>query len=297
MSKKLKTLMLFNILFYLNNFVLIFLTNAFGFEGIAALWFLTPFILILFTTSVLEIPTEKLVETVKKMSVLDFVLRCIILIINFIVLSKLILIPFVYLIGLGVIFMVLNIYIEWKMYKQLLLFPIEDELTKREIDDLIEDYTNDKTIMIGKSPAEKKEMNTAFQALTYAGYSLLLTFILIVGGIIAFEFFGEKGGLTVILITFLLLAVYFYITEKKLKLFYLNKKHRKKIGFRDNITFLIGLSIIYILQGVIHVGTGTFNLIGFFIALFFFIPTIKTNQLVKENFNKVNKKHIERNES
>lgn len=292
MSKKLKALILFNALFYLNNFILIILINNFGLQGVAILWFFTPFILILFTTLVLEIPKEKLTGSVKRMSFLDFVLRFFILIINFIVLSKLILIPFVYLIGLGIVFMVLNIYVEWKMHKQLLLFPIEDEITKQEVVDLIEDYTNDEKIMEGKSPAEKKEMNAAFQALTYSGYSLLLTFILIVGGILAFSIFGEKARLTIMSITSLLLAVHFYLTEKKLHLFYMDKKHRKKVSARDNITFLIGISIIYILQGIIHIDTGTFNFIGIFIALFFFIPTFKTNQLIKERFSEVNKKHL-----
>jgi len=297
MGKKIKTLTLFNALFYVNNYILIVLTNAFGLEGIVALWFLTPFILILFTTLLLEIKKERLPRSVKRLAVLDFALRCIVLIINFIVLSELILIPFVYLIGLGMIFMVLNIYIEWKMYKQLLSIPIEDELTKQEIDDVIKDYTNDKTIMVGKPPAERKEINAAFHTLTYAGYSMLLTFLLIVGSILSFSIFEEKGRLVIMVITFLLLAIYFYLTERKLQLFYMDKKCRQKISIRDNLTFLIGLSIIYILQGYIHIGTGTFNFLGFFIALLFFIPTFQTNQFIKENFNHVNKQHINRKKS
>src|SRR5690625_2088618 len=170
MDKKVKALILFNALFYVNNYILIFLTSAFGLEGITALWFLIPFILILFTTSLLETKKEGLPRSVKRLAVLDFALRCIVLIINFIVLNELILISFVYLIGLGMTFMVLNIYVEWKMYKQLLSTPIEDELTKQEIDDVIKGYTDNKTILVGKSPAERKEINAAFQVLTYAGY-------------------------------------------------------------------------------------------------------------------------------
>src|SRR5699024_4037164 len=192
------------------------LTNAFGLEGIAALWFFTPFILILFTTWMIESPKRKLIGTIKKVAILDFALRCIILIINYLALSELILVPFVYLIGLSIIFMVLNVYIEWKMYQQLPPFSMEDELTKQEINDLIEDYNNDKTIMIGKSPSEKKELNEILHSIVYIGYSNVLIVLLVLGGVFAFAYAGERERLFIFAIAFLLLMVYFYLTEKKL---------------------------------------------------------------------------------
>src|SRR5690625_1079925 len=102
MNKKLKALMLFNVLFYVNNFVLIALTNAFGLEGIAALSCFTTYILIMCTTWMIENPKRKLNGTIKKMSILYFALRCIILIITYLALTELILVPFVYLTGLGI---------------------------------------------------------------------------------------------------------------------------------------------------------------------------------------------------
>ncbi|MBO1913174.1 hypothetical protein J4G37_51250, partial [Microvirga sp. 3-52] len=89
------------------------------------------------------------------MGMVDFIVRCIILIINYLALSEFIRIPFAYLIVLGIIFMVLNIYIEWTMHKRLQLSQNEDDdvLTNEEIDDLIEDYVHDKTMLKNKTPA------------------------------------------------------------------------------------------------------------------------------------------------
>lgn len=288
MNKKLKALMLFNVLFYVNNFILIALTNAFGLEGIAALWFFTPFILILFTTWMIESPKRKLIGTIKKVAILDFALRCIILIINYLALSELILVPFVYLIGLSIIFMVLNVYIEWKMYQQLPPFSMEDELTKQEINDLIEDYNNDKTIMIGKSPSEKKELNEILHSIVYIGYSNVLIVLLVLGGVFAFAYAGERERLFIFAIAFLLLMVYFYLTEKKLALYVKDTRRRMIIRLRDNITLLIGVSIIYIMQGILYLGTVTFNVFGIFLACIFFLPTMNTNQLIRESFHQTN---------
>lgn len=68
------------------------------------------------------------------------------------------------------------------------------------------------------------------------------------------------------------------------------KKKMKLIKYRDNITGILGLAIIYILQGIIHIGESTFNFLGIFLAVILFIPTFHTNQKIKEYFHKVNKK-------
>ena len=148
MKRNLKSLIIFNVTFYMNNFILIVLTNIFGSKDIAALWFFTPFIVILFTTSMIEIPKRKSIASIKKLSLLDFTLRCIILIVNFLALSQLIDIGFTNLIILGIIFMGVNIYIEWIMHKELRLLynkeVDEDLLTKKELNALIDDFANDK---------------------------------------------------------------------------------------------------------------------------------------------------------
>lgn len=283
--------MFFNLLFYINNFLVIFLANYYGLKDIAALWFFTPVILILFTTSIIE---SSISGFVKKLSFLDFGLRVIALLVNFIAISGMIELSFTFLIGIGIIFFAFNISLEWIIYKQLDQHEKlkEDLLTKKEIKDLVEDYSNTKSILKDKSPIEKEEIQIAYQSTILVGYSYAMIFLLVAGGTFAFEFFGEQNRIIVLMIAFLILGVYFYITIRKLDYFYKGSGKGKKINLRDNLTFIIGLSIIYILQGYIHIGTGTFNFLGIFLAIIFFLPTIKTNQLIRDNFHEVNKKYI-----
>ncbi|KAF0815566.1 hypothetical protein KIS4809_5685 [Bacillus sp. ZZV12-4809] len=299
MDKKIKKLMVVNSSFYINNFIVIILSNISGMEDIAAIWFFTPFVLILFTTSLVESSRGKQFNQLKKLSILDFALRCIIVVVNFLAISGIVELPFHYLIVLGIIFMTLNVYLEWKIHKQIHLHYLQNNkdeglLTKKDLDDLCEDYAAEQSILHNKSPNEKEEIKSIYRSVFFVGYSYVLIFLLIGIGTFAFNFFGEKNTIILFIIAFLLLGIYFYLTNKKFTLFLTDRNQRKKISLRDNITFIIGLSIIYILQGYIHIGTGTFNFLGIFVAIIFFIPTIKTNQLIRDKFYKINSKYLNR---
>jgi hypothetical protein len=297
MDKKIKRLILLNILFHVNNFVVIILMNNPALKEIAVFWFFSPFVLILFTTFVLESSKGEIVGKLKRLSLLDFLFRCLALIINFLALSGMITIALYYLIGIGITFMIVNIYLEWKIYQQIRSFYLQNKnldeglLTKKEIDDLLKDYANDQSILMGRSSVEKEEIRTIYHLISVVGYSYILTLLLIGGGIFAFNFFGEKIRIIVLMISFLLLGIYFYLTNKKLTLFVKDDSSRKRIHVRDNVTFIIGLSIIYILQGYVHIGTGVFNFLGIFVGLMFLIPSMKTNNLIRAEFHRINNKY------
>ena len=143
-----------------------------------------------------------------------------------------------------------------------------------------------------KTLAEKKEINESFHSVIYVGYSYVLLALLVAGGTFAFGFFGEQKRWIVLLIAFLLLVIYFYLTKQKLRLYYKNRKQEKAISFRDNMTFIIGISIIYLLEGFVYINENTFNFFGIFLACAFFLPTIKTNHLIRGEFHKMNKRHM-----
>jgi len=159
---------------------------------------------------------------------------------------------------------------------------------------LCEDYATDQSILYNKTPNEKEEIKGVYQSTFFVGYSYVLIFLLIGIVTFAFNFFGEQYRILILTIAFLLLGIYLYLTNKKFTLFLTDRNQRKKMSLRDNISFIIGLSIIYILQGYIHIGTGTFNFLGIFVAIVFFIPTIKTNQLIRDEFYKINNKYLNR---
>ncbi|MDT0593206.1 hypothetical protein, partial [Halomonas sp. PAR8] len=124
----------------------------------------------------------------------------------------------------------------------------EDSLTKEEFNDLIDDYVNDKS---------SSETSKSVQSIVYMGYSNVLIIVLVIGGIISFNLFGVKNRWIVLLIVFLFLAIYLYLTAKKIRSYYNDEKRIKAINIRDNITLVVGLSIIYILHGVVYIGEST----------------------------------------
>lgn len=295
MKNKLRRLMLFNFLFYANNLLVIMLVETIGLNGMAALWFFSPFVFIFFTTGLLEGSISEKTNSFKKLSIFDLGLRLLIIILNFVALSGMIKLSFLYLIAIGVLFLVTNIYLEWKLYRLLVSEHHSDDLlTKSEIKELTNDFVNEKTFLQDKSPTEKEQINNSILSTVLVGYTYILIFLLVGGGIFAFEVFGEQYRFIVLAIAILLLGIYFLITDKKLSMALDDPSERKRITIRDNLTFTIGLSIIYVLQGYIHIGTGTFNFLGIFFAVMFFIPTIKTNNQIRDSFHKVNKKYSRR---
>ncbi|MFH4342875.1 hypothetical protein WAI93_19295, partial [Acinetobacter baumannii] len=156
------------------------------FKEIAAIWFFSPFVVILFTTFMFESLNRKMTNQLKQLSVIDFLLRCTILLINFLGVSGIIYLTFNHLILLGIIFMTVNVYLEWRMYKKLLLLNLQNKktdeapLTRREIDDLCEDYAKEQSILRDKSPNEKEEIRSIYKSTFFVGCSYALILLLIV---------------------------------------------------------------------------------------------------------------------
>lgn len=288
MDSRLKTLIGSNFLFYINNFVLILFIRIFGLNSVGSLWLFTPFIFILFTTSIIEDVKGKSFVRIKKMSIIDMVLRSSILVINFLVLSKLIHINLGSLITINVVFMTLNFYVEWSIHGRLLNHQsksIKGNVLTKEEKNLINDYVHDKKKLKNKIPTEKEGMIKSSHSVVYVGYSNILIAILVGGGIYSLSFFSIQNRWIVFLVAYLLLIVYLTLAEKKVRTFYKDENKRRTIKLRDNTTFIIGMSIIYVLQGVVYIEESTFNFFGIFLACAFFLPTFKTDQLIRKDYH------------
>lgn len=288
MDSRLKTLIGSNFLFYINNFVLILFIRIFGLNSVGSLWLFTPFIFILFTTSIIEDVKGKSFVRIKKMSIIDMVLRSSILVINFLVLSKLIHINLGSLITINVVFMTLNFYVEWSIHGRLLNHQsksIKGNVLTKEEKNLMNDYVHDKKKLKNKIPTEKEGMIKSSHSVVYVGYSNILIAILVGGGIYSLSFFSIQNRWIVFLVAYLLLIVYLTLAEKKVRTFYKDENKRRTIKLRDNTTFIIGMSIIYVLQGVVYIEESTFNFFGIFLACAFFLPTFKTDQLIRKDYH------------
>lgn len=269
------------------------MSHFYGLQGFVALWFFIPLVFLLFTTSIIEISNNKITHAIKALAILDFLIRCLLLIVTYLAVSSLISLSFALQISVGLFSLLLNLLIGWRMHQYFRFYIDNDELTKEEINYVIKDYTNEQKILLNKSSDEQQEIKRAHKMNVYSGYSTLITLLIILGGIIGFSVWGIKYRVIIIICAYILLMTYFYLTGKKLSLLYANEKQQRKVAFKDNFSYLIGILIIYVLQGIIHIETRTLNIMGIFIGCLFLIPTLKTNKKVSENFHKVNKKYID----
>lgn len=283
-----------SILYYISIFILIVLSHFYGLKGFVALWFFIPLVFLLFTTSVAEISNSKINKSIKAVAIVDFLIRCLLLIVIYLAITNTISLSFVIQISLGVFAFLLNLVIGWRMYHDFHFYVNKDELTKEEIDYVIKDYANEQKVLLNRSSDEQKEIKRAHRMNVYLGYSKLVTLLIIVGGIIGFSVWGIKYRAIIIVFACILLMIYFYLAGKKLSLLYANEQKQRKVAFKDNITYLVAVLIIYVLQGTIHIETGDLNIIGIFIGCLFLLPTLKTNKKVNENFHRVNKKYMEK---
>lgn len=289
---KISNLIFTSTFYYISIFVLVSLSHFYELKGFIALWFFIPLVILLFTTAVVEMSNSKKKKSIKIIAIVDFLIRCLLLIITYLAISNIINLSFTIQLGLAFFFLLLNLLLGWRIYGSLRFYVDKDALTKEEIKYAVKDYANEQKILINKSSKEQEEIKRVHQMHVYLGYSKLLTLIIILGGIIGFNIGGIEFRIIIIISASLLLMIYFYLTEQKISLLCADKKKQRKVSFKDNFTYLIGILIIYILQGIIHIETGDLNIVGIFIACLFLLPTLNTNKKVNEKFHKVNKEYV-----
>ncbi|MDQ2086710.1 hypothetical protein RBH29_09760 [Herbivorax sp. ANBcel31] len=302
MKYKIKSLMFLNLIFYINIISVVILTKTFGLEGIVALWFFTPIIFLMFTTSIVESSNKKALISVKKIAVLDFLLRVIVLLLMYVFINiELQHINLSILIFICTVFAIINIFLELKMYKFICNYTFktndieETTLTNEEVEYLTNSYysNNKDKLLANVEEKEKKDFENIYEATKLLGYSTYIMLFLYIGILLGFLLLGKQYRIITIFISFVFLALYFYFTNLKLKLFYYkNNKKCLNITLRDNTTFAISIGIICVLQGFVHIETGTLNILGLLFAGVALIPTISTNKAISSKFHAINKKHL-----
>ncbi len=249
----------------------------------------------MFTTHVLEQSKPQITRETRALSIIDLVIRAIVLVINFIVISKLINLNLNYLLIINSVFLMINMSVECTIRKKIQLNQLTDEepLPRHIMNLILRDYASKQMILKNKTIEQQAEINKSFSLAALVGYSNILIVFLIVGGIFSFEVFGKTYRLITLIVALLIMLFYLYLVERKLLLFFEDTVKSKKINHRDNVTLIIAISIIYYLQGLVHIGTGTFNFLGIFFALMFCFPTFTTNKQIIASFKAVTKKYNE----
>lgn len=180
---------------------------------------------------------SKINKSIKLIAAIDFLIRCLLLIVTYLAICNTINLSFVLQICIVLFSLVLNLLIGWRLYEYLRFNVGKDELTKDEIDYVIKDYTNEQEMLINKSSDEQLEINSAYRMTVYSGYSKLVTLIIILGGIMGFSLFGINYRMIIVIVASIFLMIYLYLTEKNF--LYCMRIKRSKEKFLLEITLLI----------------------------------------------------------
>lgn len=138
---------------------------------------------------------------------------------------------------------------------------------------------------------EKKKFDNIFKVNLLAAFSTVYIFILFLITTVVTRIAGEKYRYVVLILLSIILIRHIYLTGIKLRQFYEGHKQFKKIFIRDNISLILGIIILYISEGIVYINSSVHNVLIYFIGIFFFIPTMLTNEMIAIKFSEESKKY------
>jgi hypothetical protein len=283
MKKSVKTLIILNLLTYINNFLFSF-TYTYANETLRknwlffGIWFLSPYIFVTITSFIFATDNKEEYKTFKKEAVVDWIIRfisCCVVFQNF----KFQFLSVEYIVQQGIValLLIINILLEFRMYKKAGLYvPTQKDYSKIE----------------KVSEAEKQNIRNIGKAATL-GINSFLVYVL--GSLSVFlclaptkhvfnTLFSRLMALTVSVVIFL----WFQQTNyKKCNLFYLDKELAKRIFIRDSIYATVGYVICFLaalnVLGTESKVTSIFPII----SILFLYPTIQTNRKIGLRYKKI----------
>ncbi|CAM2888617.1 hypothetical protein HAHI6034_01505 [Hathewaya histolytica] len=296
MEKIVLRLIFLNIVYYLNNFLYVFIDKQFGIDGFLVFWAFSPYILIILSGLLLENLHLKTLKKVRKIVVIDLVLRVVSVFINYYSTSfKFKNINFISLILVEIIIMLINIFLEFKIYRHVKYSSKNEEeeytpLSNEESKDIIQKYYIDDNFDYSNSNIEdRKEIDKLFRLIKLVGYSTVMVYSFPIIISLGLRILGERYRLAVLFIVVIIFFINLYLNYIKLTLYYIDEKMCKKIYIRDNVSVIIGILILFIYDGIININTGGYNIFIYIISCVFFAVPILTNKKISIKFHKINK--------
>jgi len=260
MKKTIQFLMAITLIIYINNFVFAYVNGYKTLTGVAAVWALSPFLLLTISSFILADDYKKQFSIFKKEAIVGFsikIIACIIAFYNykFEVGSFEYIMRFVFLFVLFIV----NIIIELKMYAKAKKYPSNIE------QDVLETVTE----------SEKWNFKNSGRAITLGMTSFLL--VCVCGMNITFIAQIEKGYAWACVCGFI---VFLKMNYDKNTLYYNDKVLGRRIFLRDAIYATIGFGFNFLIAFDLISLYEFIENIAFLIGIFFLYPTITTNRRI-----------------
>lgn len=286
MKEKVNTLFIFNILFY----VFICVHRYYVYDYVPQVLF---YMALGFSSFLLEKTLKKNIKELKVYSLLDFLLRIMVVILHFIwIIFKL---PMVYINIITIILFITNTLIEIIINKISKRLDNKEfsKVKQEELNKFIEDFKLNKLNyhLIGQDL--KENINFLIGGLEKIGESYIIVTILFILLFLSSFFYNIKLiKLFIFSILVTVLAVYIFI---KLSLNIIdiayNNKDRKKKKYIDIISFTIGYGILFSEIVFFDKKVGYFNVSIWVVATILFLPLLFTRFKIRNEFENVYTKY------
>jgi len=285
MEKKIRSLILFNSIFY----VFILLHKFYPDDNVPQVIF---YMFLAFSSILLEEIFRNKINELKLYVSIDFIIRVIVLIIHFITLIS----------GINMklscilisMFWIFNTVIELILLKSNNIKEIDIENIKKEkIDKFIEDFHSGKIdySLIGINFAE--EIKAIMKAIIASGKGNILIIVLLI--LVFVSRFIYENFTQFIFIPILIIISLIYIlsklTYKMNEVIYADYNYKNKKSRIDNVTFIIGYITLFIHSVFLYDKLGYFNISTLVLGTLFWIPMIDTKYKLKKKLEKAYSKY------
>lgn len=276
MKRKIKSLVLCNSIFY----IFIFIHKFYPGDYVPQVIF---YISLSFSSILMEEVFRNKINELKLYTIIDFIIRVMVLIIHFITLIIGINSNLYY--GIILVFWIINIIIELIMLKSNNIKEVYiDNIKKEEINKFIEDFNSKKIdyLLIGTNFTE--EIKRIINAVIVSGKSTILIVVLsILVFISRFIYENFKPFIFIpILIIISLLYILIKLSYKVNEVIYDDCNYKNKKSRIDNVTFIIGYIILFIYSVFLYNKLGYFNISTLVLGALFWIPIFNTKYKVKK---------------
>jgi hypothetical protein len=275
MKRKMKLLMILNLIYYLNNFFYTYIKIKYNISGIFDLWAFSPYFLVLFTTFFMESILSQKTDIIKVMSIIDLSIRILALFVNYYAaFFKFKDNNFKLSFSLEVIMILINIFLELKIYKKIADMGSSGEYGKIKNENIAHDSKIYKEL--------KNEDKKVLMVNIGICKIVFFTQFFLTGAIM--RRFGTNYRIIFIIVLIILFIYYLQISYYTYNSFSIDKKVLIKFYTRDNSTFFISLLILLYTEEFLYINTSSYNFIIWIISALFLAPTLATYKKISDRY-------------
>jgi hypothetical protein len=278
MKRKVKLLMILNLIYYLNNFLYTYVKIKYNVINIFDLWAFLPYFLVLLTTFFIESSLSLKRDNIKVMSIIDLCIRILALFVNYYAtFFKFKDNNFKASFSLEIIMVLINIFLELKIYKKTTSIEFDGEYRK---------FKNESIAIDSKVYKELKNEDKK-SLMVNMGICKITCFaqFFLTGAIM--RRFGINYRITFMMVLIILFIFYLQISYYTYNSFCTDKKALIKFYTRDNFTFFISLLILFYTEEFLYINTSSYNFILWLVAALFLAPTLYTYKKISDRYSKL----------